>query len=160
MIFIYGLTFFLLFISFIKDRKKTICALKTAWKKLLKILPSFLMMIIAVSIIFFFVSEELIYKYLNESSKWSSALSAIFIGSISVIPGFIAFPFGGILIKQGVSHMVVSAFTTTLMMIGVVTFPIEKLYLGTKVAILRNAISLVIAILTALVTALFYGELL
>ncbi len=81
------------------------------------------------------------------------------LGSIAVMPGFVAFPLGGILLGKGVSHMVISAFTTTLMMVGLVTFPVEKIYLGTKVTILRNIISLFIAVITALVTALFYGEL-
>jgi len=156
---IYGITVFFLLVSFIKDRKKTIHALKVAWKKLLKILPSFLMMLIAVSILLYFIPDHVIVEHLNGTSKWISFVSALLLGSVAVMPGFVAFPLGGILLGKGVSHMVISAFTTTLMMVGIVTFPIEKVYLGTKVAILRNVISIAIAIITALVTALFYGEL-
>ena len=159
MVLIYSLTAFFLIISFFKDRKKTVRAIKIAWKKLLKILPSFIVMLIAVSIILFFIPESAIVGHLNGTSKWISFLSAILLGSIAVMPGFVAFPLGGILLGKGVSHMVISAFTTTLMMVGIVTFPIEKIYLGTKVAILRNIISLVIAAITALVIALFLGEL-
>jgi len=159
MIFIYGLTVFLLLISFLKDRGKTFHALKIAWKKLLKIIPSFFMMIIAVSIILFFIPESAIVEHLNGTSKWISFLSAILLGSIAVMPGFVAFPLGGILLSKGVTHLVISAFTSTLMMVGIVTFPVEKIYLGTKVAILRNITALFIAVLTALVTALLYGEL-
>ena len=159
MAFIYGFTAFFLLISLIKDRKKTLKALKVAWKKLIKILPAFIVMLIAVSIILYFVPEHKIVEHLNGTSKWISFISAMVLGSIAVMPGFVAFPLGGILLGKGVSHMVISAFTTTLMMVGLVTFPVEKIYLGTKVAILRNIISLFIAVITALVTALFYGEL-
>lgn len=159
MVFIYSLTAFCLIISFLKDREKTISALKVALKKLLKILPSFIVMLIAVSILLYFVPDHVIVEHLNGTSKWVSFLSAILLGSVAVMPGFVAFPLGGILLDKGVTHMVISAFTTTLMMVGIVTFPIEKVYLGTKVAVLRNIISIAIAVVTALVTALFYGEL-
>ena len=159
MAFIYGFTAFFLLISLIKDRKKTLKALKVAWKKLIKILPAFIVMLIAVSIILYFVPEHKIVEHLNGTSKWISFISAMVLGSIAVMPGFVAFPLGGILLGKGVSHMVISAFTTTLMMVGLVTFPVEKIYLGTKVAILRNIISLFIAVITALLTARFYGEL-
>ena len=156
---IYSITAFFLLVSFLKDREKTVKALKIAWKKLLKILPAFIVMLIAVSIVLYFVPEHTIVEHLNGRSKWISFVSAMLLGSVAVMPGFVAFPLGGILLGKGVSHMVISAFTTTLMMVGIVTFPVEKIYLGTKVAILRNIISLFIAVITALVTALFYGEL-
>ncbi|MFO7735247.1 MAG: hypothetical protein R6W70_03410 [bacterium] len=160
MIYVFVFTGIALLTSFLKDYKKTEAALKIAFKKLLKILPSFTLMLIAVSIALYFVSEQTIVEHLDGSSKWISFLSALFFGSVAVMPGFIAFPLGGIMLGKGVSYMIVSAFTTTLMMVGIVTFPVEKVYLGTKTALLRNIISLIIAVLTALVTALFYGELL
>jgi len=56
--------------------------------------------------------------------------------------------------------MVLSAFTTTLMMVGVLTYPIEKEYFGAKVAVIRNLISLFIAFVVALMTGVFFGEIL
>ena len=54
--------------------------------------------------------------------------------------------------------MVLSAFTTTLMMVGVLTYPIEKEYLGTKVTIVRNVIGFFIALIVAVMTGIFFGE--
>jgi uncharacterized membrane protein YraQ (UPF0718 family) len=62
------------------------------------------------------------------------------------------------LLDKGVSYMVLSAFTTTLMMVGVFTFPIEKEYFGVKVAIIRNVIGLFVALIVALMTGIFFGE--
>ena len=55
--------------------------------------------------------------------------------------------------------MVLSAFSTTLMMVGIVTLPIERRYLGTRLALVRNAASLIIAVFVAVVTGFAFGEL-
>ena len=50
------------------------------------------------------------------------------------------------LLKQGASYSTVAVFMTTLMMVGVVTLPLEIKYFGKKVAILRNLLNLLAAI--------------
>ena len=157
---IYIVTAILLLISFFKSPQKTKMALKKAWKKFSKMVFPFIIMLMLVSVVFFLIPEETIMKYMNGESKWFSVLLASMFGSISVLPGFVAYPLSGLLLETGLSYMVISAFTTTLMMVGIVTFPIEKAYLGVKVAILRNIISLFIALTTAIVTGLIYGEIL
>ena len=47
---------------------------------------------------------------------------------------------------------------TTLMMVGVLTVPIEKAYFGLKVTVIRNVISFFIAIAVAIMIGLFFGE--
>jgi len=74
------------------------------------------------------------------------------------MPGFIAFPLCGILLKKGVLYSVLSAFSTTLMMVGVLTYPIEKEYFGVRLTILRNIMSLFIALVVALMTGIFFQE--
>ena len=91
---------------------------------------------------------------------FKGVLMASFFGSITLMPGFIAFPLSGILLQKGVTYTVISAFTTTLMMVGFVTFPIEKKYFGGKVMIIRNVLSLFIAFIVAVVTGIFFGEIL
>jgi len=54
--------------------------------------------------------------------------------------------------------MVLSAFTTTLMMVGIITFPLEKEYFGVKVTVIRNTISFFIALIVAVITGIFFGE--
>ncbi len=115
-------------------------------------------MLILVSIILFLFPDEVISSYLNNSSKFISVLLASFIGSITLMPGFVAFPLSGILLTKGVPYMVLSAFTTTLMMVGIITFPIEKEYFGVKVTIIRNIISFFIALAVAVMTGIFFGE--
>lgn len=160
MIILYITTLFLLLISFLKDKRKTIKAFKIALKKFHKISPAFLVMLTIVSIIIYFVPNELIVSSLGKETKYLGTLVASILGSIVALPGFIAFPLAGILKQQGVTYMVLSAFTTTLMMVGIITFPIEKKILGTKVTIIRNILSFIIALIIAFVTGIVFGEIL
>ena len=147
-----------LLISFIANHQQTVRALKIAVKRFANILPAFLVMLILVSIVIFLVPEEAISDYLADNNRFIGVLFASFIGSITLMPGFIAFPLAGILLNEGIPYMVLAAFTTTLMMVGVLTYPVEKEYFGVKVTILRNTISLFIALAIALAMGIFFGE--
>lgn len=159
MYFIYILTASLLALSLIAHRGKTLQALKVALRRFLKVAPAFLVMLAAVSIALYLVPEELLVRMLGRDNRWIAAASALGLGTISIMPGFIAFPLCGVLLDRGALYMVLSAFSTSLMMIGVVTFPLERAYLGTKLALVRNLASLLIAIAVALATGFFFGEL-
>ena len=158
MYYTYTITGLILLISFIINKQKTIKAIKISFIKFKKIFPTFITMLILVSIILFLFPDEVISNYLGNSSKFISVLLASFIGSITLMPGFVAFPLSGILLTKGVPYMVLSAFTTTLMMVGIITYPIEKEYFGTKVTIIRNIISFLIALTVAIMTGIFFGE--
>lgn len=158
--YLYITTGLALLISVIADRNKTITAIKISYKKLVNILPAFLTMLILVSIVLFLIPDKVISNYLGNNNKFIGIILASFFGSVTLMPGFIAFPLCGILLKKGVGYMVLSAFTTTLMMVGILTYPIEKKYFGTKVTIIRNLISFFIALIVALSIGVFFGELL
>ena len=158
MIFLAIITFIIVSVAFLIDRKKTIIALKLAIRKIIYILIPVLLVIILISITLYFISEDVISKIFINDNKYIGIFSASVLGSIAMIPGFIAFPLCRILRQNGVYYMIISAFTTTLMMVGVLTLPIEKKYFGVKVAIIRNVISFLIAILVSLITGLFFGE--
>lgn len=61
-------TIVLLIISFIVDRQKTIKGSLKGLKQFLKILPTLLSVIIIVSIVLFFVSDEILIEYLGEEA--------------------------------------------------------------------------------------------
>jgi len=159
MYYLYIVTAGALLASLIADKKKTFQAVKIAYKKLVKILPAFITMLVFVSIGLFLVPDEMIARYLGNGNRLVGLTVASLLGSLTLMPGFIAFPLCGILLRKGVSYMVLSGFTTTLMMVGIFTYPIEKAYFGTKVTIIRNAMSFLIAIIVALGVGLCFGEL-
>jgi uncharacterized membrane protein YraQ (UPF0718 family) len=155
---LYIFAFLIILLSFTKDKDKTLKGFKVAWKKFKNILPSFTKMLIAVSVVLYFIPESLISKYLGGSSILGGTFLGSFFGSITILPGFVAFPLSSVLIDKGVSYTAIASFTTTLMLVGIVTFPVEKDYFGWKLSIFRNIVSYLICILIAFVIGIFYGE--
>lgn len=146
-------------ISIIVDKNKTITGIKIAWQRFKKIIIPISLMLPLVAVVLYLIPERVITEYLSDGNRYLSTLLASLFGSITILPGFIAFPLSGILKDKGVTYMVISAFTTTLMMVGVLTFPVERVYFGVRVALIRNVISFFIAIIVALITGLVFGEL-
>ena len=151
MYFIYFITVFSLLISFLKDPQKTKKAIKIGIKKLWKITPIFLSILVVISIVLSIIPNEVIVKYLGNNNSYFGVFIAAILGSVTIIPGPISYPLSGILVDQGVAYSVIAAFTSSLMLVGVLTFPVEKKYFGRRFAILRNLISFVIALLIAFV---------
>jgi uncharacterized membrane protein YraQ (UPF0718 family) len=146
----------LVIISFIIDRKKTIKGIQKGLKQFLKILPTLLSVIMIISIVLFFVSDKFLMEYLGKEAGLGAYISAAAIGSVSLLPGFIAYPLAGILVKSGVSYSVIAVFITTLMMVGILTIPIEARYFGLKTTIIRNTLSFFGAIVVGTVLAFIY----
>ena len=148
-IILYVLACGLLFLSFIKDRKKTKMALMKAWKSFENILPQFLSILIIIGIMLAVLSPETISKLIGQQSGWLGMVIASIIGSITLIPGFVAFPLASALLKSGAGFMQIAIFVSTLMMVGIVTIPVEIKYFGKKATILRNVLAFVFSYVVA-----------
>ncbi len=149
-----------LLVSLYFSREKTARSLKIAARRFIHILPAFIIMLVLISIALYLVPDEVISRYLGGSNKFVDVILASILGSVTFLPGFIAFPLAGILLQKGVAYMVIAAFTTTLMMVGMLTVPIEKAYFGLKVTVIRNLIGLLIALTVAVMIGLAFGEIL
>lgn len=159
MLILYMFTGLFLGVSLLASPQKTKSALKIAGRRFSKIAPEFIGMLMLISIALYIIPEPLLVQVLTGDNKWVAMMGAIGLGSVSIMPGFIAFPLCGILLNLGALYMVLSAFSTTLMMVGVATFPLERKYLGTQLALWRNATSFAIAFIVAIATGFLFGEL-
>jgi uncharacterized membrane protein YraQ (UPF0718 family) len=148
---IYGLASIGLVASFSKDRQKTKKALIKAIKSFENILPQFLSILIIISLTFSILDPEAITMLIGTSSGVIGILGAAIIGSITLIPGFVAFPLAAALLKNGAGYMQIAAFVSTLMMVGVVTLPMEIKYFGKKATIRRNLLAFVFSLIVSLV---------
>ena len=157
---IYTITVLLLAVSVFADTRKTGRALRVALRRFLNVAPAFFCMLIAVAAVLYLVPDRAMVRVLARENKWIAVVSALGAGSVSIMPGFIAFPLCGILLERGALYMVLSAFSTTLMMVGVVTFPVETAFLGLRLTVWRNIVSFLVSIAVALATGFFFGELL
>lgn len=150
----YGLAIILLLISFIKDKKKTKIALKKAWKAFENILPEFLVVILLVGFLLAILNPQTISKIIGSESGWFGVILAAIIGSVTLIPGFVAFPTAAILLNNGAGYMQIAAFVSTLMMVGVITIPVEMKYFGRKISIIRNVLAFFFSFIVAIIIGL------
>jgi len=128
------------------DRDRTWEGLRRGARMLWNLVPQLLLLVVLVSVFLGFVPRETLAQLLGRESGALGVVIAACIGSVTLIPGPIAYPMAGMLLHRGVSYTVIAVFITTLMMVGVVTFPVEREYLGFRIALLRNLLSLAGAI--------------
>ncbi|MGE4282157.1 MAG: permease [Clostridia bacterium] len=148
---LYILMLVFLVVSFIKDRRKTFMALKKAWKSFENIMPQFLTIIIIIGIMLAVLSPEAISILIGNRSGWLGMVTAALIGSVTLIPGFVAFPLAAALLSSGAGIMHIAVFISTLMMVGIVTIPLEIKYFGKKATILRNSMAFIFSFIVAIV---------
>ena len=148
---LYVLAFTLLLISFLKNKKKTKIALKKAWKSFENILPQFLTVLILIGFMLTILDEKAISNLLGEKSGWIGMSIAAIIGSITLIPGFVAFPLASSLLNAGAGYGQIAMFVTTLMMVGIVTLPIEKKYFLSSTTYKRNLLAFVFSVIIAII---------
>lgn len=144
--FIYLIAIVFLIISLIKSRQKTKQALLKAWNSFKNILPMLLGVILLVGLMLSLLDTRTISKIIGDRSGIMGVLLASAVGSVTLIPGFIAFPTAALLLQGGAGYIQIAAFVQTLMMVGIVTIPMEIRYFNTKVAVLRNVISFALSI--------------
>ena len=150
---LYGLCIMLLLISFSKDKEKTKKAVKNGLKSWEKIMPQFLSITIVISIILAILKPEIISNLIGESSGILGVLLSSIIGSIAIMPTFVAFSTGNTLIQSGAGYAQVSALISTLTMVGLLTYTLESEYIGKKAAFYRNFL----AFLFSFIVAAFMG---
>ena len=146
---LYLICFIVLILSWVKDRKKTKQALFKAWKSFENILPQFLGVLVLVGILLSFFDANTISRILGDRSGWWGVVIAGVVGAITLIPGFVAFPTAALLLKNGAGLMQMGAFISTLMMVGVVTLPVEIKYFGKKIPIYRNLLAFLFSFIVA-----------
>ena len=158
MIALYTVTAAALAASMIASHTKTTAAVKLAAKRFSTILPVFLAMLVLFAVGITLLPQEVVARLLGANSGWMGVAIASVVGSVTLMPGFIAFPLCGALLERGVAYMVLAAFANSLMTVGVLTYPLECRYFGRNITLARNAVSLLITLIVAGVMGLVFGE--
>ena len=153
---LYGIAGCGLMISFLCDRGKTKMALKKAWKSFENILPQFLSVLVIIGLALAILTPEQISSLLGSESGMAGILAALAIGSITLIPGFVAFPLAAALLHNGAGYGQIAAFVSALMMVGAVTIPMEMQTFGKKATLLRNGLALAFSFIVALVMGVIF----
>ncbi len=135
--------------SFYKDKKRTEESMKMAWGLFLKTAGEIIGILALIGLFLTLVPQSSIKVLLGGPSSLLSGLYGALIGTITILPAFVAFPLAGSLVQKGAHLIAVAAFLTTLTMVGLVTMPIEIEHFGKKFAIVRNVASFLAALLIA-----------
>ena len=149
------ITFVLLGLSFLFDVQKTLKGIKKGLTMFMNLLPVLLLMLALVSIVLFLVPNELLIRYMGKDAGLEGWTMAALLGSVALIPGFIAYPLSSVLLKSGVSYATIAVFITTLTMVGLVTLPLEAKFFGWRTSIIRNSVSFIAALFIGFIMSLF-----
>jgi len=136
-------------ISLVKSKEKTLEAMKKSKGMMGNMLGEIIGIIFIIGLVLTFIPPESIKSVLGSSNTFLATMVAAIAGSVTLIPAFVAFPLVGSFVNVGASVIPAVAFLTTLTMVGVVTFPLEKKEFGLKFAMTRNVLSFISALLIA-----------
>lgn len=128
-------------LSALKDREKTKKALIKGLKALEGIFPQFLAVLVFVAVILAVFDAQMISRFIGSKTGIIGTIAAALIGAITLIPGFVAFPAAGELLRNGAGTLQIATFVSSLMMVGIVTLPMEITYFGKRAAIARNVLA-------------------
>ena len=154
---LYSSALLLLIFSFFRNREKTKSALKKAWRSFENILPSMLSILLMIGLILSVLNEKTISRLIGTQSGALGMIIAAVIGCITLLPGYVAIPLAASLVQAGAGYAQIAIFISTLMMVGVATFPLEVNYFGRKIALKSNALSLTVAIISACLIGVVMG---
>ena len=133
-----------------KDKGKTLKAIKMSGGMMKGIAGDILGILLLIGLILTFVPPETIKATIGQGNEVVTTVLFALLGSITLIPAFVAFPLVASLVDAGASIVPIVAFLTTLTMVGVVTFPLEKREFGLKFTLIRNSLSFASALVIAL----------
>ena len=139
----------LLLWSWRRDRRKTRESALIAKTQLLSIGPKIAAILALIGLILAVIPQQYIQALLGGTSTLLSTVYAAVIGTITILPAFVAFPLSASLVERGAHVVAVAAFITTLTMVGFATLPIEIDYFGKRFALLRNGTSFLAALFIA-----------
>lgn len=138
-----------LLISIKKDKQRTFTSMKMAQGMMKNMFGSILGILLLIGLILTIIPPSTIRSVLGNSNEFIATIVSAMVGSITLIPAFVAFPLVGSFVEVGASIVPAVAFLTTLTMVGFVTFPLEKQEFGLKFALTRNIASFVFALIIA-----------
>jgi len=133
------------------SRAAVVLALRSSTKQFAFMLPILVGVVLLIGLFNTFVSPELLSGIFTGNTALDALWGACF-GSILAGNPINSYIIGGGLLQYGVSLFAVTAFIVTWVTVGVVQLPAEIAALGTRFALVRNALCFVVALPVAVVT--------
>ena len=154
---LYSTALIFLFLSWRKSREKTRAALRKAWKSCVGVLPLFFAILLCMGFLLAFVDESVIRQVVGKESGMLGIALRGLIGSVTLIPAFAAYPAAAELLRVTGGYAQITMLITSLMMVGIVTLPMESRFFGLKAALWRNGLGLVYSFALAVFVGAVFG---
>ncbi len=133
-------------LSGLKSPSRTRAAVRYAARLGLGLLPSLLALTAGVGLTMALIPASAI-AYLFHAHGVAGFFLLAGLGALLTIPAPVAYPLAGSLHQMGASLSALASFITTLTMVGVLTAPLEMKAFGRRFTILRQSMSLLLALL-------------
>ena len=146
---LWGLAGVGILVSFLRDRPRTRKALQTTWKAFRALLPVLMGMVALVGFVLAALPPSLITKVFQMHDWMGYGLVAL-VGTVITLPGPVAFPLAGTLLRHGAEYGLLATFITTLTMVGTVSAPAEIAHFGRRFTLVRQLVSFALAIMIGL----------
>ncbi len=124
-IIIYTFLAICLVLSIWKSRAKTVQTFKMGAKALGNMAPSLLAIVGIVGLILGILPTETISRLVGAEAGITATAAAAILGAVTLIPALVSFPLAGSLFNSGATVTTVAVFSTSLVMVGTVTAPLE-----------------------------------
>ncbi len=139
------------------DGRRTATALRRAASAFEGVLPVLLAVTLLSGSVLAFLGAEGVSRLVGRRSGWRGMVAAAAIGSLTLLPAFVAFPLAAALLERGAGFAQVILFVSTSTLVSVLTLPLEARTFGRKVALVRNALSLALSGVAAAVLNAAWG---
>lgn len=133
-------------LSGLKDCSRTRAALLSAARSGLGLLPGLLAVLAGVGLTMAAIPPTAVANLFQAHGVAGFFLLAG-LGALMTIPGPVAYPLAGSLHRMGASLPALASFITTLTMVGTLTAPLEIKAFGRRFTLLRQSLSLILALL-------------
>lgn len=119
-------------------------------------IPILLGVLLLIGLINTIVPKALFSRVFTGNRVLDPLIGAVF-GSVAAGNPLTSYVIGGELLSNGISLVAVLAFIVSWVTVGTVQLPAESMMLGKTFALLRNGISLIMAVVIAVLTVLISG---
>ncbi|MCD6367450.1 MAG: permease [Candidatus Aenigmarchaeota archaeon] len=133
-------------------------AIVKSWRSLWNSTPILLGVILLVGLAHAIIPKGT-YGNLFSKNPIIDSLIGSTVGSILAGNPVTSYVLGGELIKDGVSLVAVTSFLVAWVTVGIVQMPAESLILGKRFSILRNLMSFILSMVTAIITVVLVSML-
>jgi len=140
-----------LLLSAFKDRKKTKRALLVGAKQFRNVLPFFVAIFAAIGLLQAWVTSAQVQAVLGSDRGVFAPVLAAVIGGLATGPPAAVFPLGKQLLAQHASTGAVATLLVAWVAVGTVTLPAEIRYFGSRFAMTRWALTLVLSVALGMV---------